>query len=91
MICDDGGNESGDGCSATCQAEFCGNGVHDPGELCDDGNQVGGDGCSADCLSDEACPNGTLDLAAGERAVETRFVDRGAFAGAPELDSMFIL
>ena len=47
-VCDDGNNESGDGCPADC-SEPCGDGVLDPGEVCDDGNRIDGDGCSADC------------------------------------------
>jgi cysteine-rich repeat protein len=47
-VCDDGNNQSDDGCPADCTAH-CGDGVLDLGELCDDGNQVDGDGCSADC------------------------------------------
>jgi cysteine-rich repeat protein len=58
--CDDGNAVSGDGCSAQCQLEVCGNGVLDPGEQCDDGNQIGGDGCSAQCQL-EVCGNGILD------------------------------
>lgn len=45
--CDDGNERSGDGCSATCRAEFCGDGLVQPllGEQCDDGDQLCGDGC----------------------------------------------
>ncbi len=52
--CDDGNNESGDGCSATCQNESttCGNGDVDDGEECDDGNTESGDGCSATCTNE---------------------------------------
>ncbi len=42
-VCDDGNNQSGDGCPADC-TEHCGDGVLDPGELCDDGNRIDGDG-----------------------------------------------
>ncbi len=62
--CDDGNKTAGDGCSATCRIEACGNGVHDAGEQCDDGNKTAGDGCSATCRI-EACGNGVLD--AGEQ------------------------
>lgn len=58
--CDDGNNENGDGCSARCQFEVCGNFRLDPGEQCDDGNKTNGDGCSACCLYEE-CGNGTID------------------------------
>jgi cysteine-rich repeat protein len=58
--CDDGNQRDGDGCSAQCQLEICGNGVLDLGEQCDDGNQIDGDGCSAACRL-EVCGNGFLD------------------------------
>lgn len=52
--CDDGNNESGDGCSSECLIEipepYCGDGVLDSGEECDDGNTDDGDGCSSGCL-----------------------------------------
>ena len=63
--CDDDNAASGDGCSATCQAEpgwlcilpgaacvramYCGDGVVIAPETCDDGNSVPGDGCSGTC------------------------------------------
>jgi cysteine-rich repeat protein len=59
--CDDGNTMSGDGCSAACRLERCGDGTLDPGEICDDGNQDSGDGCSADCRSTESCGNGIRD------------------------------
>ena len=67
--CDDGNTASGDGCSATCQAEGppppdCGNGTVDAGEQCDDGNTSGGDGCSAVCQT-EAPPAGCGDGTVG--------------------------
>jgi cysteine-rich repeat protein len=62
--CDDGNTLSGDGCSASCWLERCGNGAVDPGETCDDGDHLSGDGCSADCRSTEICGNGIVD--AGE-------------------------
>jgi cysteine-rich repeat protein len=58
--CDDGNTVGGDGCSAICELESCGNGVLDVGEGCDDGNTAGGDGCSAICQV-EVCGNGVLD------------------------------
>ncbi|MGC4121786.1 MAG: sigma 54-interacting transcriptional regulator [Myxococcales bacterium] len=64
--CDDGNQRPGDGCSATCRLEVCGNRFTDPGEACDDGNLVSGDRCSADCLSTEYCGNGYLDPVRGE-------------------------
>jgi cysteine-rich repeat protein len=62
--CDDGNTEGGDGCSATCRREECGNGILDPGEACDDGNLIDGDGCSSTCAEELTCGNGSLD--AGE-------------------------
>lgn len=57
--CDDGGTVSGDGCSANCQTEECGNFALDPGEACDDGNSAGCDGCAADCgRADRVCGDG---------------------------------
>jgi cysteine-rich repeat protein len=68
-VCDDGGNEAGDWCSADCLSkEVCGNGILDVvmGEVCDDGNKVGGDGCSKYCDSNESCGNGFIDWDLGE-------------------------
>ena len=66
--CDDGNVLNGDGCSATCVREGCGNGIVDVaiGEVCDDGNTVDGDGCSADCRTNERCGNGVIDRELGE-------------------------
>ena len=49
--CDDGNGVGGDGCSALCELEFCGNGTTDSlvGEQCDDGNDVDTDGCRNHC------------------------------------------
>ena len=62
--CDDGNNDSGDGCSAfcvvepgydcgasgtTCVAASCGDGIVASPEICDDRNVIAGDGCSATC------------------------------------------
>lgn len=62
--CDDGGNEDGDGCSATCDVEpgytcagkkpslcftTCGDGIVAGAEACDDGGVAGGDGCDSSC------------------------------------------
>lgn len=49
--CDDGNTVDGDGCTAGCELEFCGDGVINNGgrESCDDGNSGDGDGCSATC------------------------------------------
>lgn len=49
--CDDGNPEDGDGCSAQCAIEFCGDGIvnNAPNEACDDANQIPLDGCESDC------------------------------------------
>ncbi len=59
-LCDDGNTTAGDGCSATCVDEFCGDLlVNDTTEACDDGNAVSGDGCDANCTL-TACGNGIV-------------------------------
>lgn len=58
--CDDGGILSGDGCSATCVDEFCGDlATNDVDEGCDDGNATSGDGCDANCTV-TGCGNGIV-------------------------------
>lgn len=59
--CDDGDTISGDGCSAACVVEFCGDGVinNAGAELCDDNNTDDGDGCDSDCTP-TSCGNGIL-------------------------------
>jgi cysteine-rich repeat protein len=57
--CDDGHTVDGDGCSATCQLEHCGNGVIDPFEDCDGANP-GTFPCSDRCRF-QVCGNGILD------------------------------
>jgi cysteine-rich repeat protein len=57
--CDDGNTLDGDGCSANCTREACGNGIIDPNEQCDDGNTANGDGCSASCKT-EFCGDGIV-------------------------------
>ena len=48
--CDDGNTKDGDGCTASCQKNVCGDGVIWVGhEQCDDGNVVDGDGCDSKC------------------------------------------
>ena len=46
--CDDGNDESGDGCSDTCRLENCGNGEVDAGEACDDQSPP---------VNSDSCPN----------------------------------
>lgn len=60
--CDDGNDVSGDGCTSSCQDEFCGDGTtNDNGaEQCDDGNDMSGDGCNASC-QDEYCGDGIVN------------------------------
>ena len=50
-FCDDDNQVSGDGCSADCVIEFCGDEILQLGigETCDDGNRVDGDGCDSEC------------------------------------------
>ncbi|MBE7448133.1 MAG: DUF4215 domain-containing protein [Kofleriaceae bacterium] len=49
--CDDGNTTAGDGCSALCRIETCGNGITEAenGEECDDGNLDDLDGCRNNC------------------------------------------
>ncbi len=47
--CDDENLISGDGCSATCKIERCGDGIILAGEECDDGNTVNWDWCDSVC------------------------------------------
>jgi hypothetical protein len=51
--CDDGNAIDREGCSLTCFAGICGNGVLGTtvGEVCDDNGTSSGDGCN----SDDAC------------------------------------
>lgn len=57
--CDDGNQLSGDGCSALCVVEFCGDGVLQAGlgEECDDGNSRNDDACVVGCQS-ASCGDG---------------------------------
>lgn len=63
--CDDGNTIDGDGCTAKCQINVCGDGILWPGkEECDDGNKVDNDACSAQCkvnASPIACADGTAE------------------------------
>ena len=50
--CDDGNTKDGDGCTASCQKNVCGDGVLWPAqEECDDGNKNDGDACNNKCKS----------------------------------------
>ena len=44
--CDDGNKKNGDGCSAACKYEICGDGFVAGNEECDDGNPNNNDGCN---------------------------------------------
>lgn len=64
--CDDGNTIDGDGCSAVCTPEYCGDKiVNKKGEECDDGNVIDGDGCND-------CKKGSAVSDSGEEEVETR-------------------
>jgi cysteine-rich repeat protein len=71
--CDDGNLVDGDGCSALCVTEFCGDGVvNNVSEQCDDGNLVGGDGCEADCtIGFVACDITAATCGTGESCYPT--------------------
>jgi cysteine-rich repeat protein len=67
-LCDDGNNNSGDGCAADCRSlETCGNAITDSatGEQCDDGNTTDGDGCQHDCKLPR-CGDGVKDTGLDE-------------------------
>ncbi|HMA96830.1 MAG TPA: DUF4215 domain-containing protein [Polyangiaceae bacterium] len=66
--CDDGNNDSGDGCTPACRKEptcpveggecksVCGDGMilaADTDQQCDDGNSADGDGCSSTCMLEQ--------------------------------------
>jgi len=60
--CDDGNQQSGDGCQADCTVTpVCGNGLIEIGEACDDGNNSDGDGCSAECQVEPFCGDGMVE------------------------------
>lgn len=75
--CDDHNTTDGDGCSANCEAEGCGDGVvqAETGETCDDANEINTD----------ACPNGCREARCGDgvvwQGVET--CDDGVLNGQP--------
>ncbi|WP_317987282.1 DUF4215 domain-containing protein [Stigmatella hybrida] len=66
LVCPASTKCSADGSACLTDADTCGDGVIQRGELCDDGNAKGGDGCSADCRSLEKCGDGVTDKAMGE-------------------------
>jgi cysteine-rich repeat protein len=58
--CEDGNDEDGDGCSARCLVEYCGDGIFNnfPYEECDDGNTDDSDACSNLCIDQDADDDG---------------------------------
>jgi cysteine-rich repeat protein len=77
--CDDGNAESGDGCSATCQIEICGDAIVSGPEACDDGNTADGDGCDAACLLEPdaaACQAAVGKAGTAYAAARTKALDR---------------
>ncbi len=75
--CDDGNVVSGDGCSATCVVEFCGDGTLQPalGEQCDAGpgnSDSTPDACRTSCLL-ATCGDGVVD--SGEQCDDSNAVD----------------
>ena len=69
--CDDGGNTSGDGCSATCTNEVvpaCGDGILQAGEQCDMGpanSDTAPGACRTSCTP-AGCSDSVVDYALGE-------------------------
>jgi cysteine-rich repeat protein len=65
--CDDRNRNSGDGCSAACRTEYCGDGIVQAalGESCEDGNALSDDGCSSACEA-EFCGDGVVQAGLGE-------------------------
>ncbi len=58
--CDDSNTSSGDGCSATCMLEYCGDAItNNVTEECDDGNTDNTDGCTNTCTM-ATCGDGIL-------------------------------
>lgn len=62
--CDDANTDGGDGCSATCAIEVCGNYITDVGELCDSGG-YNSTTCDANCTM-ATCGDNYLNTSAGE-------------------------
>jgi uncharacterized delta-60 repeat protein len=59
--CDDGNTVDGDGCSALCVTEFCGDGItNNTDEECDDGDTVNDDACTNTC-SLPVCGDGIVN------------------------------
>jgi cysteine-rich repeat protein len=62
--CDDGGTDSDDGCSPTCQVEFCGDEIINNGEDCDRAQTPAT--CNFDCTA-STCGDGKLNADAEEQ------------------------
>lgn len=90
--CDDDNNEDGDGCSAFCLIERCGDGTvnNDDTEICDDGNTVAGDGCRADCRGREECGDGLVDSGAGEECDDDNTADDDGCSSECVLENPFV-
>jgi cysteine-rich repeat protein len=68
--CDDGNNDDGDGCSADCVTEYCGDGIINNGEDCEDGNNCD-EGCN---FIDPTAPICTIDSLTSSGAFYELFV-----------------
>ena len=62
-----GNMSGGDGCSATCKLEECGNSVVDPGEACDDGKDGDNDDGCTDACKLPACGDSFVQPSLGEQ------------------------
>jgi cysteine-rich repeat protein len=88
--CDDGNTTSGDGCSATCVREFCGDNIVQAGlgEVCDGLVGVGANqSCAADCksiITAAFCGDGIVNQAA-EQCDGTAGLQPGQVCTAPPL------
>ena len=83
-FCDDGNQISGDGCSAGCVVEYCGDGILQLGigETCDDGNRMDGDWCDSNCQRESwFCGDGILREDLGEVCDDGNTVDGDGCAG----------
>ena len=81
--CDDGNTVPGDGCSAVCRIESCGNGITEAinGEECDDGNTVETDDCRNSCQA-ARCGDSVVDM----QGPMTEVCDTGANSSTCDFD-----
>ncbi|MBF0107446.1 MAG: DUF4215 domain-containing protein [Deltaproteobacteria bacterium] len=64
--CDDGNITDGDGCTANCELEFCGDGIVNNGnEECDDHNRINDDFCTNECKK-ATCGDSITNSVSGE-------------------------